>query len=143
MGYSKKRTYRKSKASKKSTSRRRHGGLFGYDVRGSMAKAVGKDEDAFKPADMGMMKKATEMGAKVGEMGHQGMEKVREKMQPAAAPAPVTRGGKKKAKKTKKTKKAKKAKKAKKTKKAKKSRKGRKKAKKSLLSRLNPLKLFK
>ena len=112
-------TYHKKK---KTMTKRRKGGMFGVDVRGKMAEAMGKPADAFKPADMGLMKKADELSSKASTAMHSAYDSMKAKMGPA--PAPV-RGGKKYKKKTmkkhkktmKKSKKAKKSKKSKKTKK--------------------------
>ena len=102
-------TYHKKK---KTMTRRRKGGMFGVDVRGKMAQAMGKPVDAFKPADMGLMKKADELSSKASTAMHSAYDKMKSKM---AAPI---RGGKKHKKKTmKKHKKSKKSKKSKKTKK--------------------------
>ena len=109
-------TYHKKK---KTMTKRRKGGMFGVDVRGKMAEAMGKPADAFKPADMGLMKKADELSSKASTAMHSAYDKMKSKM---AAPI---RGGKKYKKKTmkkhkktmKKSKKAKKSKKSKKTKK--------------------------
>lgn len=116
----------------KTSTRRRRGGLFGYDVRANMAKAMGKSEDAFKPADMGIMDKANEMGAKATEMGRQGiaaakemgqqgMDKINAMRQGNSEAAPA-RGGRRR-RRSRKNKKSKKAKKSKKH--HKKSRRGR------------------
>jgi len=105
----------------KASTRRKRGGIFGYDVRGKMAAMAGKDENAFKPADMGMMAKANEMGAKAQVMGQQGMDAAsagvadaRRRMGSMAAPT-AARGGRRRRRSTKKGKKSKKSKKSRKT----------------------------
>lgn len=99
----------------KASTRRKRGGLFGMgDIRGKMAAMAGKDENAFKPADMGMMAKANEMGAKAQVMGQQGMADARRRMGSMAATT-AARGGRRRRRSTKKGKKSKKSKKSRKT----------------------------
>ena len=110
----------------KTSTRRRRGGIFGYDVRGSLAKAVGKSEDAFKPDDMGIMAKANAMGAKAKQMMRPGQHSATvapagphdAPAGPTAGPhdAPAGRGGRRRrgSRKTKRSMKSKKSKKSKK-----------------------------
>jgi hypothetical protein len=100
----------------KASTRRKRGGIFGYDVRGKMAAMAGKDEDAFKPADMGMMAKANEMGQQGMDATSAGVADARRRMGSMAAPtAAAARGGRRRRRSTKKGKKGKKSKKSRKT----------------------------
>jgi len=107
----------------KTSTRRKRGGLFGYDVRGKMAKAMGKPEDAFKPDDMGMMAKANTMGSSMKE-GAQAMGARAQQMMGPGQAAPAARGGRRR-RGSRKTKRSMKSKKSKKSKKSRKTRRGR------------------
>jgi hypothetical protein len=103
----------------KASTRRKRGGLFGMgDIRGKMAKAMGKSEDAFKPDDMGIMSKANSMGNSMKEGAHSMGARAQQMMHPgqaSATVAPVARGGRRRRRSTKKGKKSKKSKKSRKT----------------------------
>ena len=108
----------------KTSSRRRRGGFFGVDLRKMAAEKMGKDPNAFKPADMGIMAKANAMGTSMKEGAHSMGARAQQMMGPGqgSAPvappvAPVARGGRRRrrSRKTKRSKKSKKAKKSKKT----------------------------
>jgi hypothetical protein len=108
----------------KTSTRRKRGGLFGYDVRGKMAKAMGKPEDAFKPADMGIRAAANEMGTSMKEGAHSMGARAQQMMGPGQGSAPVARGGRRR-RGSRKTKRSMKSKKSKKPKKSRKTRRGR------------------